>query len=47
MDFNIMATLDSEENDVENFGQCTETETQSEQEIEFSQLISHPPQAHA
>ena len=25
MDFNIMATIDSEENDVEKFGQCTET----------------------
>ena len=43
MDFNIMATLDSKENDVENFGQCTETETQSEQEIECSQMIIHSP----
>ena len=32
MDFNIMATLDSEEEDVEKFEQCTETKTQSEPE---------------
>ena len=32
MDFNIMATLDSEEEDIENFEHCTETTTQSEPE---------------
>ena len=46
MDFNIMATLDSEESDIENFQQCTETKTQSKPEIECSQLMSHPSQAH-
>ena len=44
MDFNIMATLDSEEENVENFEQCTETITQSEPETECSQLINHPSQ---
>ena len=42
-----MATLDLEENNVENLGQCTKIETQSEQEIECSQLISHLSQVHA
>lgn len=46
MDFNIMATLDSEEKDVEDFEQCTETKTQSKLEIECSQLICYSPQAH-
>ena len=46
MDFNIMATLDSEEKYVETYWQCTKSETQSEQEIECSHLMSHPSQAH-
>ena len=33
MDFNIMATLNSEENDVETYGTCTKKKTQSEPEI--------------
>ena len=46
MDFNIMATLDSEQNDIGNSEQCTKTRTQSEPEAECSQLISHPSQTH-
>ena len=34
MDFNIMAPLDLEDEDIENFEQCTETTTQSELETE-------------
>ena len=33
MDFNIMATLDSKEKDVENSEQCIETKTQSDPKI--------------
>ena len=46
MDFNIMATLDSEEKDVEKFEQCTETKTQSEPETECSQLTIRPSKTH-
>ena len=46
MDFNIMATLDSEEKDVEKFEQCTETKTQSEPETERNQPTSHLPDFH-
>ena len=39
-DFNIMATLDLEENEEETLGQCTETETQSnENKTINSQLV--------
>ena len=41
MDLNIMATLDSKEEDVENFEQCTETTTQSEPETKPNQPTSH------
>ena len=41
MDFNIMATLDSEENDIGNSEQCTETKTQNEPETECNQPTSH------
>ena len=43
MDFNIMATLDSGENDVENHGQGTKNETQREQGIQF---IEKQPTVH-
>ena len=41
-----MATLDLEENEEENFGQCTETEIQSKQEIDCNQLTSHLSKSH-
>ena len=46
IDFNIMATLELEENEEGNPRQCTETEIRSEEKIEGNQLTGHPSQTH-
>ena len=45
-DLNIMATLDIEENERENFEQCTESETQSEQNQDYKLQINHHSELH-
>ena len=46
IDFNTIATLDSEENEDETCGQCTENKILSQQETKYEQLARHSSQTH-
>ena len=46
IDFNIMASLTSEENKDEICGQCTENKILSQQETKYEQLARHSSQTH-
>ena len=46
IDFNIMSTLDIEENEEETFGQCIESKTQSKQNQDYEYLNGHLSELH-